>query len=96
MPQMPSEQAAAGDTIDVLVACGSHAQQSQWQRIWELSNAAYFDRQHRTLWWRILHGSLMCGAYIVFFFFFFFGLQGNCLFCVSKKLPQTPDEPDLC
>ena len=31
-----------------------------------------------------------------FFFFFFFGLQGNCLFSVSKKLPQTPDEPDLC
>ena len=65
-PQLPSERAAASDTIDVLVACGSHAQQSQWRRVWELSNAAYFDRQHRTLWWRILHGSLMCGAYRVY------------------------------
>ena len=61
-PQLPSERAAASDTIDVLVALGSHAQQSQWRRVWELSNATYFDRQHRTLWWRILHGSLMCGA----------------------------------
>ena len=65
-PQLPSERAAASDTIDVLVACGSLAQQSQWRRVWELSNAAYFDRQHRTLWWRILHGSLMCGAYRVY------------------------------
>ena len=35
-PQLPSERAAASDTIDVLVACGSHAQQSQWRRVWEL------------------------------------------------------------
>ena len=43
-----------------------------------------------------LHDMLALRLGVGFFFFFFFGLQGNCLFSVSKKLPQTPDEPDLC
>ncbi|DBA88497.1 TPA: hypothetical protein ACH3X2_004979 [Trebouxia sp. C0005] len=30
--QLPLEEAAANDTIDVLEACGSHAQQAHWQR----------------------------------------------------------------
>ncbi|DBA89963.1 TPA: hypothetical protein ACH3X2_004383 [Trebouxia sp. C0005] len=34
--QLPLEKAAANDIIDVLEACGSHAQQAQWQRTWEL------------------------------------------------------------
>ena len=62
-PQLPSELAAANDTVDVLEACGSHPQQSQWRRIWELANASYLDRQHRVLWWRLLHGSLMSRLY---------------------------------
>ena len=61
-PQLPLERAAADDIIAVLEACGSHAQQAQWRHIWELASAAYLDRQHRVLWWRLLHGSLMCGA----------------------------------
>ena len=40
-PQLPSELAAANDTVDVLEACGSHPQQSQWRHIWELANASY-------------------------------------------------------
>ena len=63
-PQLlPTQQAAADDTIDVLGACGSHPQQSQWRHLWELASATYISRQHRILWWRILHGCLMCGAY---------------------------------
>ena len=46
-PQLPSELAAANDTVDVLEACGSHPQQSQWRRIWELASAFYLDRQHK-------------------------------------------------
>ncbi|KAA6410082.1 MAG: hypothetical protein FRX49_13839, partial [Trebouxia sp. A1-2] len=61
--QLPLEKAAANDTIDVLEACGSHAQQAQWQRTWELASASYLDRQHRVLGWRLLHTTLMCGAY---------------------------------
>ena len=87
-PRLPSEQAAASDTIDVLEACGSHPQQSNWQRVWELSNAAYFDRQHRILWWRILHGSLMCGAYRAYI-----GRatpeQASCPFSCCSSQPQT-------
>ena len=87
-PQMPSEQAAADDTVDVLEACGSHPQQSLWQHLWELSNAAYFDRQHRILWWRILHGSLMCGAYRAYI-----GRatpeQASCPFSCCSSQPQT-------
>ena len=63
-PQLPLDRAAADDTIDVLEACGSHAQQAQWRHIWEaLASASYLDRRHRVLWWRLLHCSLMCGAY---------------------------------
>ena len=61
--QLPSDKAAINDTLDVLEACGSHPQQSEWRRLWELASSRYFDRRHRVLWWRILHGSLMCGAY---------------------------------
>ncbi len=53
----------ASDTTDVLEACGSHARQAQWRHIWELASASYLDRRHRVLLWRLLHGSLMCGAY---------------------------------
>ena len=60
---LPVQQAAANDTIDVLEACDSHPLQSQWRRLWELAKAPYINRQHRILWWRILHGRLMCGAY---------------------------------
>ena len=31
--------------------------------MWELASAAFFNRQHRVLWWRILHGCVMCGAF---------------------------------
>ena len=61
--QTPLQQAAADDTVDVLLACGGHSEQSRWRRIWELASAPFIDRQHRILWWRILHGCLMCGAY---------------------------------
>ena len=61
--QLLSDKAAINDTLDVLEACGSHPQQSEWRRLWELASSRYFDRQHRVLWWRILHGSLMCGTY---------------------------------
>ena len=60
-PQLPSDRSASGDTIDVLEACVSHPQQAQWRHIWELAGTSYLDRQHRFLWWRLLHGSLMCG-----------------------------------
>ena len=32
-------------------------------KLWELAGAAFFNRQHRVLWWRILHGCVMCGAF---------------------------------
>ena len=34
-----------------------------WRHIWELASASYLDRRHGVLWWRLLHCSLMCGAY---------------------------------
>ena len=89
-PQLPLGQAMADDTLDVLEACGSHSQQSLWRHIWELANASYFDRQHRVLWWRLLHGSLMCGAYRAYI-----GratpAQAYCPFpcCFSSSRPQT-------
>ena len=63
LQQTPSHQATNDVTVDVLGACGSHPQLSEWRRLWELANAAYFNRQHRVLWWRMLHGCVMCGAY---------------------------------
>ena len=89
-PQLPFERAAADDTIDVLEACGCHAQQAQWRHIWELASASYLDRRHRVLWWRLLHGTLMCGAYKSYI-----GratpAQANCPFscCSSPSQPQT-------
>jgi len=89
-PQLPLERAAADDTIDVLEACGSHAQQAQWRHIWELASASYLDRRHRVLWWRLLHGSLMCGAYKSYI-----GratpAQANCPFscCINPSQLQT-------
>ncbi|KAL3159001.1 hypothetical protein ABBQ32_011003 [Trebouxia sp. C0010 RCD-2024] len=52
-----------GDIVDVLAPPASHPQLSEWRRVWELASAAYFNRQHRVLWWRILHGCVMCGAF---------------------------------
>jgi hypothetical protein len=89
-PQLPFERAVADDTIDVLEACGSHAQQAHWRHIWELASAFYLDKRHRVLWWRLLHGSLMCGAYKSYI-----GratpAQANCPFscCISPSQPQT-------
>ncbi|KAL3135277.1 hypothetical protein ABBQ38_006249 [Trebouxia sp. C0009 RCD-2024] len=62
--QQPSQQpnqphigrATIHDTVDVLAPLGSHPQLTEWRRLWELASAAYFNRQHRVLWWRILHG----------------------------------------
>ncbi len=53
-PQLPLEMAAADDIIDVLEACGSHAQQAQWRHIWEMASAFNLDRQHRVLCERLL------------------------------------------
>ncbi|KAL3158609.1 hypothetical protein ABBQ38_010419 [Trebouxia sp. C0009 RCD-2024] len=69
--QQPSQQpnqphsggATVHDTVDVLAPPGSHPQLCEWRRLWELASAAYFNRQHRVLWWRILHGCVMCGAF---------------------------------
>ena len=89
-PQLPLDRAVADDLIDVLEACGSHPQQAQWWHIWELAGASYLDRQHRVLWWRLLHGSLMCGAYRAYI-----GratpAQANCPFscCIDPGQPQT-------
>jgi len=47
-PQLPLERTAADDTIDVLEACGSHAQQAQWRHIWELASASYLHRRQKT------------------------------------------------
>ena len=103
--QLLSDKAAINDTLDVLEACGSHPQQSEWRRLWELASSRYFDRQHRVLWWRILHGSLMCGAYKAyihratpeqaccpFFFFFFFFLGGMDIHYTSATIAT----PRLC
>ena len=46
--QLPSDKAAINDTLDVLEVCGSHPQQSEWRRLWELASSRYFDRQHRS------------------------------------------------
>ncbi|KAL3162710.1 hypothetical protein ABBQ38_008751 [Trebouxia sp. C0009 RCD-2024] len=63
-PERPhSDRATIHDTVDVLAPPGSHPQLSEWRRVWELASAAYFNRQHRVLWWRILHGCVMCGAF---------------------------------
>ena len=62
-PQLPLDRSASDDIIHVLEARGSHPQQAQWRHTWELASASYLDRQRRVLWWRLLHGSLMCGAY---------------------------------
>ena len=59
---MLSDRAANSDTTDVLRGSGNHPQLSEWRKPWELASAAYFNRQHRVLWWRILHGCVMCGA----------------------------------
>ncbi len=89
-PQLPLERAAADDFIDVLEACGSHPQQAQWRHIWELASASYLNRRHRDLWWRLLHGSLVCGAYKAYI-----GrarpAQANCPFscCIGPSQPQT-------
>ena len=57
--QLPSDTA-----IDVLGAFGNHPRQAKWRTtLWELAGAAFFNRQHRVLWWRILHGCVMCGAF---------------------------------
>ncbi|KAL0038488.1 hypothetical protein WJX77_008030 [Trebouxia sp. C0004] len=61
--RLPSDRAANDDTVDVLGVPVSHPQLSEWRKLWELASAAYFDRQHRILWWRILHGCVMCGAF---------------------------------
>ena len=57
------DRAANSDTTDVLRGSGNPPQLSEWRKLWELANAAYFNRQHRVLWWRILHGCVMCGAF---------------------------------
>ena len=83
--QVLSDRAANNDTIDVLGYPSSPPQLSEWHKLWGLANAAYFNRQHRVLWWRILHGCVMCGAFSAYigrstpqqaccpFFFFFLG-----------------------
>lgn len=76
----PVDQTKADDMIDVL-----HAPESQWSSLWQSVHAAYFDRQHRVLWWRILHGNLMCRAY-------FQGLpvdQLHCPYFSCSACPQT-------
>ncbi|KAL0047066.1 hypothetical protein WJX82_005455 [Trebouxia sp. C0006] len=35
------------------------AREAQWRHIWELASASYLNRQHRVLWRRLMHGSLM-------------------------------------
>ena len=61
--QLPSDRAANNDTMDVLGDPGDPPQLTEWRRLWQLASAAYFNRQHRVLWWRILHGCVMCGAF---------------------------------
>ena len=89
-PQLPLDRSASDDIIHVLEARGSHPQQAQWRHTWELASASYLDRQRRVLWWRLLHGSLMCGAYRAYI-----GravpAQANCPFscCIDPSQPQT-------
>ena len=45
--QLPSDKAAINDTFDVPEVCGSHPQQSERRRLWELASSKYFDKQHR-------------------------------------------------
>ena len=61
--QLPSDRAANNDTMDVLGDPGDPPQLAEWRRLWQLASAAYLNRQHRVLWWRILHGCVMCGAF---------------------------------
>ena len=61
--QLPSDRDANNDTMDVLGDPGDPPQLTEWRRLWQLASAAYLDRQHRVLWWRILHGCVMCGAF---------------------------------
>ena len=61
--QRRSDRATMDDTVDVLAPPDNHPQLSEWRRVWELASAAFFNRQHRVLWWRILHGCVMCGAF---------------------------------
>ena len=61
--QLPSDRDANNDTMDVLGDPGDPPQLTEWRRLWQLAGAAYLDRQHRVLWWRILHGCVMCGAF---------------------------------
>ena len=92
--QLPSDRAANNDTMDVLGDPGDPPQLIEWRRLWQLASAAYLNRQHRVLWWRILHGCVMCGAFsayigratpqqaccpFFFFFFFFFGWERHSL-----------------
>ena len=75
-----------------------------WRHIWELASASYLDRRHRVLWWRLLHGSLMCGAYksyigratpaqancpFFLFFFFFFGWESYSLHIYRHATKET-------
>ncbi|KAL3158025.1 hypothetical protein ABBQ32_011786 [Trebouxia sp. C0010 RCD-2024] len=83
-----SDRAAIGDTVDVLAPPASHPQLSEWRRVWELASAAYFNRQHRVLWWRILHGCVIFFFFFFFlnfFFFFFFFFWVGELFITSMK-----------
>ena len=84
---LPVQRAAADDTVDVLEACGSHAQQSQWRQVWELASASYIDRRHRVLWWRIMHGCLMCGAYKAYIHWIG-PQQANCPLPCCQSSPQ--------
>ena len=61
--QLPSDRAANNDTMNVLGDPSDPPQLTEWRRLWQLASAAYFNRQHRVLWWRILHGCVMCGAF---------------------------------
>ena len=61
--QVLSDTAANNDTLDVLGDPSSPPQLSEWRKLRGLANAAYFNRQHRVLWWRIQHGCVMCGAF---------------------------------
>jgi len=46
-PQLPLERAATDDIIDVLEACGSHAQQAQWRHI--IFIIIFFGRERYSL-----------------------------------------------
>ena len=61
--QLPSDRAGNNDTMDVLGEPGDPPQLAEWRRLWQLAGAAYLNRQHRVLWWRTLHGCVMCRAF---------------------------------